>query len=162
MDGHLVIVGLMGSGKTTVGAALAAALGRPHRDSDADLFASTGRTARELAVDIGVGPLHELELRHLLDALAEPDPVVISAAASTIDEPAGRAALADPAVTVVWLRIGPAAAAARQAPDDHRPLPEALDVQARRRDPLFGDAADLTVDAGRPVDEIVAAVLAAG
>ena len=162
MDGHLVIVGLMGSGKTTVGAALAAALGRPHRDSDADLLAATGRTARELAVDIGVVPLHELELRHLLDALAEPAPVVISAAASTIDEPACRAALADPAVTVVWLQVGPAAAAARQAPDDHRPLPEALEVQARRRDPLFGEVADLTVDARRPVAEIVAAVLADG
>jgi shikimate kinase len=162
MEGHIVIVGLMGSGKTTVGAALAAALGRPHRDSDADLFAAIGRTARELADDIGVVPLHELELRHLLDALAEPAPMVISAAASTIDEPAGRAALADPAVTVVWLQITPAAAAARQAPDDHRPLPEALAVQARRRDPLFRELADVTVDAGRPVDQIVAQILGAG
>jgi shikimate kinase len=162
MSGHIVIVGLMGSGKTTVGAAVAAALGRPHRDSDADLLAATGRTARELALDIGIVPLHDLELQHLLDALAEPEPVVVSAAASTIDEPAGREALADPAVTVVWLRIHPDAAAARQAPDDHRPQPEALEVQARRRDPRFAELADLAVDARRPVDEIVAAVLAVG
>jgi shikimate kinase len=161
MDGHVVIVGLMGSGKTTVGAALAAALGRPHRDSDADLLAATGRTARELADDVGIVALHDLELRHLLDALGEPDPVVISAAASTIDEPAGRAALDDPGITVVWLRVDPAAAAARQAADDHRPLPEALEVQARRRDPLFTALADVVVDARRPIDEIVAAVLAA-
>ena len=160
MSGHIVIVGLMGSGKTTVGAAVAAALGRPHRDSDADLLAATGRTARELAVDIGIVPLHGLELQHLVDALAEPDPVVVSAAASTIDEPAGRAALADPAVTVVWLQVHPEAAVARHAPDDHRPLPEALEIQAQRRDPLFAELADLAVDARRPVEEIVAAVLA--
>ena len=136
--GHIVIVGLMGSGKTTVGAAVAAALGRPHRDSDADLLAATGRTARELAADDGIEPLHELELQHLLDALAAPDPVVVSAAASTIDEPAGREALGRPGrqrrLAAGRIRLRPPLA--RRA-DDHRPLPEALAVQARRRDPLF-------------------------
>jgi shikimate kinase len=148
---HIVIVGLMGSGKTTVGARLAAALGWRHRDSDADLEAATGRTARALAEADGIDRLHAMELQHLLDALAEPEPSVISAAASIIDEPRGRDALTDPTIEVVWLRIDPVTAARRAAPgDDHRPAPEPLEDQARRRDPLFAGVADVPVDVAGP------------
>lgn len=149
---HIVVVGLMGSGKTTIGRRLAESLGWAHRDSDADLRATTGRTAREIADVEGIDRLHALELGHLLDALADPKPSVISAAASVIDGPRGRTALADPAAPVVWLRID-AATAARRAPKrgaDHRPAPESLEVQAARRDPLFADVADVTVDVAAP------------
>ena len=47
--GHVVLVGLMGSGKTTVGEALAAALGVPRHDSDADIERDTGLRGRDLA-----------------------------------------------------------------------------------------------------------------
>ena len=159
MARHIVVVGLMGSGKTTVGRALAAALGWRHRDSDAELGASHGRTARELADEIGVRRLHDLELRQLLDAVAASEPSVVSPAASIIDEPDGRAALAEPGVFVVWLRIDPTAAARRARPGDHRPKPEPLAAQAARRDPLFAAAADVAIDAGQPVEVIVATVL---
>lgn len=138
----------MGSGKTTVGVRLARALGWPHRDSDADISAATGRTAREIAANDGIDALHALELRHLLDALADPEPSVISAAASTIDEPAGRVALADPGVHVVYLHIAPELARARMSKGKHRPSTEDLRVQAARRDPLFRGVADQVVDTG--------------
>jgi shikimate kinase len=166
---HIVLVGLMGSGKTTVGARLAAALGWRHRDSDADLRDATGRTARELAEDDGIDRLHEMELQHLLGALGEAEPSVISAAASVIDEPRARAALDDPTIQVVWLRIDPATAARRAAPargGDHRPAPEPLEDQARRRDPLFAELADVPIDvmspeaAGGP-DAVVERIIAA-
>ena len=159
MARHVVVVGLMGSGKTTLGKAVATALGWPHRDSDAELEAAHGRTARALGDDIGIERLHELELRLLLEALAAPEPSVISAAASTIDEPEGRAALAAPDVFVAWLRIDPETAARRARPGDHRPKPEDLAVQAARRDPLFAAVADVVLDARRPVDENVQFVL---
>ncbi len=159
MARHLVVIGLMGSGKTTVGKALAAALGWRHRDSDTELEATHGRTARQLGDDIGIERLHELELDLLLEALAAPEPSVVSAAASTIDEPDGRAALADPGVFVAWLRIDPTSAERRARPGDHRPKPEDLAVQAARRDPLFAAVADVALDAGRPVDANVAIVL---
>ena len=73
---------------------------------------------------------------------------MISAAASTIDEPDGRAALADPSVYVVFLWVDPTVAATRVTKDDHRPSPEALAVQASRRDPLFRAVADREVDTG--------------
>jgi shikimate kinase len=145
--GHLVLIGLMGSGKTTIGAAVAARLGRPHRDSDAELEARTGRSARDIAASEGVEALHALESELLLEALAAPRPAVVSAAASIIDVPAGRAALARPDVDVAWLRISATAAVERAGEGAHRPWHEDLADQAARRDPLFAALADVTLDA---------------
>lgn len=161
MDRHLVVVGLMGSGKTTVGQALAEALGRRHRDSDADIERRSGRTAREIAATDGVEHLHGLELEHLRDAIAAADPSVISAAASVIDEPEGVALLQGRGVTVVWLRVDPATALQRSSRGSHRPSPEPLIEQAARRDPRFQAVADVEIDARLPVQHIVARVLAA-
>ena len=151
----------MGSGKTTVGRALAETLDLPHRDSDADIEAEQGRTARAIAATDGVDRLHDLELAHLRDRLSEPGPSIVSAAASVIDDPAARRLLERPGVRVVWLRVDPTTAARRAATGRHRPNPEPLPEQAARRDPLFRAVADVTVDAALPVDHIVAQVLAA-
>jgi shikimate kinase len=88
---HVVVVGLMGSGKTVVGRRLAASLGRPWRDSDREIEAATGLTVRQLRDRDGVDAMHALEARHLLEARAA-EPSVINAAASTIDVPGCRAA----------------------------------------------------------------------
>src|SRR5215204_2035260 len=101
--GHIVLVGLMGSGKTTVGAGLAAALGVPHRDSDAEIERDTGLTGRQHAARDGIDALHALEARHLIEALTQPGTTVISPAASILDDPASRSALRDPRHLVVWL-----------------------------------------------------------
>lgn len=171
---HVVLVGLMGSGKTTVGAALAGALGRPHRDSDADLGRMTGRTAREIAGEDGIDRLHELELGVLLDALESETPSVISAAASVIDHPAGRAALRGPDIHVVWLRARPevlarraadgatgdAARRTRRGGSGHRPDRGPAAGLAARRDPLYAAVADRTIDVeGRTIEQTVAAAL---
>ena len=136
----------MGSGKTTVGMALARRLGLPHRDSDVDLLARTGRSARAIAAADGVEALHELELQHLLEALRVPDPSVISAAASLVDAVPAREALAATVAFVVWLRIDPATATMRSRRSRHRPGHESLAAQAARRDPLFASIADVVED----------------
>jgi shikimate kinase len=161
--GHIVLVGLMGSGKTTVGAALAAALGVPHRDSDTDIERETGMTGRQHALRDGIEVLHALESRHLLDALDQPGASVISTAASIVDDPACRQALRDPAHLVVWLDASPVALAARLQPDDHRPaigpdMAEVLERQAVERTPALREVADLTLDATRPPGELVEAI----
>ena len=163
--GHIVLVGLMGSGKTTVGAAVAAALGVPYRDSDGDIELDTGLRARDLAERDGIDALHAVEARHLLEALEAPGTTVVSAAGSTLDDPACKAALRAPHHLVVWLRASPADIAARLRPDDHRPefgadLTEVIRKQAQTRTPALRDAADLTLDATRPPDELVESVLA--
>ena len=157
MDGHIVLLGLMGSGKTTVGAALADRLGRPHHDSDADIERAEGRTGREIATTDGVDRLHALESRHLMTALQDADPAVISAAAYVVEDPACASALEDPAVHVVWLRGQPDVLAERASTGEHRRDAGDVATMAARRAPLFGRLADTTIDVDAlSVDEIVA------
>ena len=99
---HVVLVGPMGVGKSSVGRGVAEALGRPLRDSDDDLAAERGIRGRELAATEGVDALHAWEAEHLLRSLASAEPSVIAAAASVVDDPRAAAALAEP--FVVWLR----------------------------------------------------------
>ena len=163
--GHVVLVGLMGSGKTTVGAALAAALGVPYRDSDSEIQRDTGLTGRDLAARDGIEALHALEARHLLDALERPVTSVISAAASTLDDLVCRSRLHAPRHFVVWLQASPTEIAARLRPDDHRPdfgpdLAEVIRRQSLARTEALKDVADLTLDATLPPPELVATIVA--
>jgi shikimate kinase len=146
----VVLVGLMGSGKTSVGTRLAEALARPFRDSDQDLGDRYGQSAAEQAKRHGAEVLHEREAAMLREALAERPPAVIAAAASVVENPAAQAALAG--AYVVWLDAPPRVLAGRIAGgDDHRPQyhpdPETmLSQQYEQRAPRFREVADLTVD----------------
>jgi chloramphenicol 3-O-phosphotransferase len=62
----VVVVGLMGAGKTTLAEALARRWARPLCDSDADLLAEHGRNAAQLAAELGADGLHDLEAAHLV------------------------------------------------------------------------------------------------
>jgi shikimate kinase len=165
--GHIVIVGLMGSGKTTLGRALAERLGRPFVDGDAALEARHGQTAREIADRDGLARLHVLEAEVLKDALATEAPAVHAAAASTVEDLDVRRALAAPGTATVWLRGAPAVLAERALTGAHRPLVSAdpltvLSEQSERRGPLFEQVADVIVDVdGRSPREVLAATLAA-
>ena len=160
MDGHIVLLGLMGSGKTTVGAALAEGLGRPHRDSDADIERQEGRTGRTIAATDGVAHLHALEAQHLLASLADPAPAVISAAASVVEHPACVEALEGPAIRVIWLRGEPSVLAARASTGGHRRDAGDVAALAARRGPMFTRLADTTIDVDElSADEIVATLL---
>jgi shikimate kinase len=139
---HLVLVGLMGTGKTTTGRIIAARLGWPIVDSDDEIEAAEGRTVRELRDELGTDAMHDLEAQALLRALARPGPDVVGAAASTIDRPDCREALRGEGVAVAWLTARPETAAARFGSSDHRPWygddpREFLARQARERGPLF-------------------------
>jgi shikimate kinase len=166
-----VVVGSMAAGKSTIGRALAARLGRPFRDRDDELEATRGITGRALADREGIDTLHRWEAEHLLAAVAGTQPAVVAAAASVVDDASCLAALREP--FVVWLRAPAAVLARRMAggagPDDHRrrlgDAAAVAELEARRAD-RFGAVADLTIDTvsdGTPTrpDAIVAAILAA-
>lgn len=158
---HVVVVGLMASGKSTVAAALARALDRPLVDNDVQVAEATGGTAAAYASERGLEALHRLELEMLRRALAEPTPSVITAAASVGDQDDLDRSLAGH--VVVWLDIEPAVARARVPASEHRPQ-EALDrlqAQHARRAPAFRRAADIVVPAGDATpDELVRRILA--
>ena len=158
---HVVLVGLMGAGKTSVGTAIGARLGWPVLDSDATLLAATGRTVREIRAELGTEGLHRAEADALLDALAREERSVVCAAASVIEDPAARAALARADVFAVWLRASPTTLAERFTSAEHRPIygPDPLGVaqgQAARRNPLYAEVARITIDVDDAEIEAVA------
>jgi shikimate kinase len=158
----IVLLGLMGTGKTSVGALLAERLERPLRDSDVDLLTAYGHTAAELNVLHGADYLHELEAQQLFDALAEPS--VICAAASVVERDDCREALG--AAFVVWLDAPVEVLLARFNSAPHRPRFQAdigamLADQAARRRPLFAAVADLVVDVTKQTPAEVASIVLA-
>jgi shikimate kinase len=166
---HVVLVGLMGSGKSTVGLLLAARLGRVFVDNDVVLETRTGHSAREIAAAEGADALHLREAEALVFALSTPEPAVVAAAAAAPLEPFAAAAMR--VHDVVYLRATPVVLAARlaRAPDDrHRPFVAddaraVLEAQFAARDERYRALATLVVDAGVEgpgaiVDEVSAAL----
>ena len=149
--GHVVLVGLMGSGKSTVGPLLAERLGRRFVDSDLLIEAAQGRTVRQIFTDDGERAFRALERQVLHDALGCAEPLVIAAAGGVVLDPANRAALADERHLVAWLRAEPALLATRAASGDHRPLLDGdplgrLEQMAADRQAWYAEVADLTID----------------
>lgn len=150
----IVVIGLMGSGKTTVAKLLAQALDLPMSDSDPWLREHHGASAAQLAAD--VGHLHALESEHVLQALKTPQ--VIAAAASVVENPVVRRALGD--ALVVWLDAPDKVLKTRMKTGTHRPDFDPAIMRARR-EPFFQEIADLKIDVSvRKPEEVVAAILA--
>jgi shikimate kinase len=118
---HWVLLGLMGTGKSVTGRALAEQLGLPLSDSDAVLAAATGLTAREIQERDGLEILHDHEARHLLDATRVTTANVVCAAASVVEDPRCCAALRQPGVKPIWLRATAETLADRFHNEPHRP-----------------------------------------
>jgi len=135
----------MGSGKTTLARALAEALERELFDSDQSIQDRTGRSSREIAQRDGVEALHRLEKKALLEPLDGPNPAVVAAAASVIEDPVVRDALQG--TFCVWVTADPEILAERAARGAHR-RPVGKSEHLERRDPLFQQVADLVVDTG--------------
>jgi shikimate kinase len=159
----VILVGLMGSGKTTVGRLLATRLGRPFLDSDEQVETRTGRTVREIFEHDGEAAFRRLEAAALAEAVACPTPSVIAAAGGVVLDPGNRALLRS-AGTVVWLRAPARALVGRAQSGAHRPLladdPEGvLSRMESERRPLYEAVADHVVDASDdPPGEVAAAI----
>lgn len=162
----LVLVGMMASGKTTTGAAVARRLGWEFVDSDRQVEEQTGRTVEEIWRSEGEAAFRDLEADALARAVAgtEQRPAVIAAAGGTVLDPRNRAVLkAHP--PVVWLRASPETLAARAGTGAGRPLlagdPAAALVRlAEERRPFYEEVATAAVDVDelRP-DQVVDAIL---
>jgi shikimate kinase len=159
---HVVLIGLMGSGKSTVGRPLAARLGVAFVDNDVMLERRTGRPARDIAETDGVEALHRLERAGLAEALSDPVPAVITAAASA---PLIRGAELLAGHHVVYLHAAPSTLAQRLAHGSgHRPFVEAGDTlellreQYAARDPIYRMLATTIVDAGESPEAVVEAI----
>jgi chorismate synthase len=171
LHSHIVLVGMMGSGKTSVGEQLASQLGLPFVDSDRQVEARTGRSVREIFEASGEAAFRAEERAVLEAALDAPSPSVIAAAGGSVTEVAVRDLLrnlVDRGGHVVWLRADPAELIARVGSGDHRPLladdPEGtLERLHHEREDLYRYVADIVVEEHRggrslDIDQVVAAV----
>jgi shikimate kinase len=147
----VVLVGMPGAGKSSVGRRLAKRLGRPFVDADDELVRRSGRSVRDWFAVEGEPAFRAAEADLLADLVAAPGPAVVAAGGGVVLAPANRALLVDRAL-VVWLRAGVPYLASRVAQKaGHRPLLDdepvaALTRLAETRTPLYEEVADLTVD----------------
>jgi len=118
---HVVLIGLMGVGKTTIGGVLAQRLGRRLVDSDLHIEALTGRTVKQILADDGPDELRRHEAAALFDALSEPGPLVIAAAGGVVLASEHRQRLVASDAQVVWLDADPTTLAPRTLSRRHRP-----------------------------------------
>ena len=159
---HVVLVGGMAVGKTTVGRRVAVRLGRSLRDSDIDLEVARGTSGRELAERDGTAALHRWEADHLLGALASPEPVVVAAAASVVDDDRCLRALSAP--FVAWLRAPPRTVVARLSGDERRrrlgadPV-AAVGALADHRAHRYARVANVTIDVAEVSPDAVAGII---
>lgn len=145
----VALIGMMGVGKSTVGRALAAALGRDFVDLDALIEAEAGCNIRAIFARDGEAGFRSREARSLVEALSTPGTVLACGGGVVVDA-ANRAALAA-AATVVWLTAAPALLMRRLGDGSARPLAgdeASLRLLLRQRRDAYATAADVAVDAG--------------
>jgi len=159
----VVVVGPMGSGKSTVGSILARRLGVALRDTDADVEVRAGKSVSDIFVDDGEPVFRDLERQAVVVALDE-HPGVLALGGGAVMDPLTEEALRGH--TVVFLDVQVTDAARRIGLNRDRPLllgnPRAqwLRIMERRR-PVYQRVSTAVVPTdGRTPEEVAEAVLA--
>jgi shikimate kinase len=166
MTQHVVLVGMMGAGKSSVGRRVAARLVWPFSDSDAVVEARYGRTVGDIWRTDGEEAFRAMESDALQQALADPTPSVIAAAGGVVLDPGNREAIKAADAVVIWLRADPTTLAGRVRHGDHRPLLDddaegTLQRLSDERVDLYAEVADAVIDVDDlSLDEVAARVLA--
>ncbi len=164
---HLVLLGLPGAGKSTVGPLAAALLERPFVDLDAAIEAIRGQEVGTIFADEGEAAFRDMERRlsaRLLDPAAEP--IVLSPGGGWVEDAANRALLGKVA-DAVYLRVSPAVAVKRMgASISSRPLLAGADpalslsrLLARREAFYLLSRHTVSVDSLTP-DEVATSIVA--
>ena len=161
----IVLVGLMGAGKSSVGRRVASRLGLPFFDADTEIEAAAGCSISDLFARYGEPAFRAGERRVMRRLLAGPRAVIATGGGAFID-PETRALIAEGGVSL-WLRADLEVLTKRVSGRDHRPLLRGGDPRAilseliEKRHPIY-ETADLVVESlDQPTDVTVNAVLQA-
>jgi len=163
-NNNIFLVGLMGSGKTTIGRQLAKRLGKRFVDSDHEIEARTGASI-PLIFDIeGEASFRRREADVIRD-LSSQRGIVLATGGGAVLDAGTRARLAERG-TVIYLRAHVNSILQRTAHDKNRPLlrtPDprrTLELLTAQREPLYREVAHLIIDTGRPnVQSMVQTIL---
>ena len=153
----IVLVGLMGAGKSKVGRRLALRLGLPFSDSDPEIEAAAGETIEEIFANRGEQVFRDGERRVIARLLAQPVQVLATGGGAFMD-PMTRSLIGRRGVSL-WLRADLDTLVARVLRRNDRPLLKRGDPRVilgelmQRRHPIYAEA-DLTVDSGAGSPEV--------
>lgn len=161
---HVWLIGMMGSGKTSVGRALAEHLECPFYDTDATVAANAGMAIDEIFDRFGEPRFRELEAR-AVQAIASQDDGVVSTGGGVVLDPSnveamrtsGRTVLLDVDTDTLVARLGTASDRPLVSDDPDRRLREI----ACAREGKYRMAADVVVDAVGSIEEVTHRVEAA-
>lgn len=161
---RILLIGMMGAGKSTTGRLLADRLKWPYLDSDDEIERQTGRTVPEIWKADGEPAFRAEESRVLAQACRSGGPAVVSVAGGAVLDPDNRNLIRG-AGLVVWLRAEVATLAVRVGSGRGRPLLEAGPAAAlarlvAERAPIYEELADLVFDVDRLSPSLVAARIA--
>jgi shikimate kinase len=160
MADHVLLVGMMGSGKTTTGRLLARRLGRVFHDSDEEILLRTGMTVPAIFAERGEAAFRAEERAVLASAVSSGTPAVIAVAGGAVLDPDTRRRIRRAGV-VIWLRAAPHVLAYRVGSGCGRPLLErdpqtTMRLLEARRRAVYGEIADATLDVDWIVPQIAA------
>jgi shikimate kinase/3-dehydroquinate synthase len=161
LDRHVALIGFMGAGKTTFGAAVAERLGRTFVDLDRELELKLGRTIPELFAERGEPEFRELEAETTIEALKSRRPAVLSLGGGAVETPEIRHSLREHALTV-HVEVDLETAWTRTREGD-RPLARERDrfrLLYARRQPLYREYADMTTNEAEEVVLAAAGIVA--
>jgi len=163
---HILLVGMMGAGKTSVGKRLADKLGLPFFDVDSWIEDEEGVSISAMFQTRGEAAFRELEAKVLASFLANPNASVLSVGGGAVTESRNRTAL-NGMQRVVWLRASDATLASRIGNGSDRPLLAGKDAAAelarlsKFREPMYTEVADVVIDVDDlTVEDVVDRVVA--
>lgn len=150
---NIYLVGLMGSGKTTIGRALARRMGRRFVDTDHEIEARTGVRIPTIFELEGEAGFRRREAQTIVE-LSEEAGIVLATGGGAILDPENRKVLRRTG-WVVYLDVPTHVLLERTRHDTNRPLLQVADPLAKlnalraQRDPLYREIADIIVDGAR-------------
>lgn len=153
LDRTLVLVGLMGVGKTTVGRRLARRLGLAFKDADREIELSAGRSVSDIFADFGEAAFREGERKVISRLLTEEGPMVLALGGGAFIDPETRILIQDKAISI-WLQADLDTLMGRVTRRNTRPLLKTGDPRGvmerllAERSPVYGQA-DIAVDTAR-------------